>query len=461
MPNITITMREPRRSEDGLSIMAKGSSQSVSQEFGGYLVQIGAAVDTNNALAGEPDQLTRDEVVTVRGVVSGAGKRAAGAHLNSGFITQNALTAVTSHWAFVAPAPFYAIRLRLLNASAAAQLAVIAKVAASSNATDPTNPNADANWKAVTWAGAGTINTLAALSGAATSDVVPGVVASDVIACGSIARSDGTGYVAMARAFIPAAGNTNTSSTPSGLNPANLTDYDVSSAIIASDRVTTTAGTGWTASASAFPVVPEFFFAVPVATVLAAGDSTIQGADGALGSGGVWGGLRVAARTLQQAGAPVQPINAGASSMTSTAYFINGKTWVTAFRPGIAAYCPWSPNDTDRYTQAGVDRMLSQMVQWVDHCSQNGAIPALVTPCPASSMTAPQEAFRLQVVAAAKAMCAGGGVLLIDRDSIYTDYTTGTGGWKAGLNATTLHPNATGYALEAALWVSAIRAAGL
>ena len=72
MPNITITMREPRRSEDGLSIMDKGSSQSVSQEFGGYLVQIGAAVDTNNALAGAPDQLTRTEVVTVRGVVSGA-----------------------------------------------------------------------------------------------------------------------------------------------------------------------------------------------------------------------------------------------------------------------------------------------------------------------------------------------------------------------------------------------------
>lgn len=397
----------------------------------------------------------------MQALVSRAGKRAVGSHLNAGYMVQNALLGVTSHWTFVAPAPFWAMRLRIPNASAAQQLAVTAKVAASSNATDPHNPNADANWTAVTWAGAGNVNTAAAISGAATTDVVPGVVTSDIIACPSIARTDGSGYLAMCRAYVPSAGNTNTTSMPSGLNPADLTNYDVSSGIIASDRVSTTAGSGWTASTSAFPIIPEFFFSTPVPTILAAGDSTCQGADGALGSGGVWGGLRVAARTLQQAGVPVQPINAGASSMTSTAYWTNGKTWVTTFRPSVAFYCPFSPNDSDKYTQAGVNRMLSQMVQWIDHCTQNGVIPGLATPNPVNGITAPQEAFRLQVVAAVKAMCASGSVLLVDRDAVYTDYTTGVGGYKSGLNATTLHPNATGYALEAAQWVAAIRAAGV
>ena len=111
-------------------------------------------------------------------------------------------------------------------------------------------------------------------------------------------------------------------------------------------------------------------------------------------------------------------------------------------------YCPWSPNDTDKYTAAGITRMQQQALNFITQCQAVGTYPVLMTPNPANGLTAPQEAYRLQIVAWTKALCATGIARLIDRDAVYTDYTTGVGGYKTGLNADTLHPNQTGYTLE-------------
>ncbi len=117
---------------------------------------------------------------------------------------------------------------------------------------------------------------------------------------------------------------------------------------------------------------------------------------------------------------------------------------------------PWSPNDSDKYTAAGVERCLSQAVQWIQYCNDNVAIPMLVTPAPVNGINSTQEAFRRSVCDGVRAMCASGAAILIDRDSVYTDYTTLSGGYKSGLNFDTVHPNAAGYNLEAAAWASAI-----
>lgn len=72
-----VTMRAPRRSEDGLSVLLAGTTYTVTDEFGKELVQGGHATDTENAIATEAaanrDQLLTDEVRRTRGVVSRAG----------------------------------------------------------------------------------------------------------------------------------------------------------------------------------------------------------------------------------------------------------------------------------------------------------------------------------------------------------------------------------------------------
>ena len=112
-------------------------------------------------------------------------------------------------------------------------------------------------------------------------------------------------------------------------------------------------------------------------------------------------------------------------------------------------------NDSDAYTQAGLDRQMAGAVQWVQACQKVGSIPALLTPLPQNGTTSGQEAFRRQGVQSIKDICAALGVACIDRDSIYTDYTQVTGGFKAGLSnpASLPHPNLTGYQLEAELWL--------
>lgn len=71
-----VTMTTPRRSEDGLSVLLNGSTYTVGDNFGKQLVQMGAAVDTDGAIASEVaemrDHLLASEARTTRSLVSGA-----------------------------------------------------------------------------------------------------------------------------------------------------------------------------------------------------------------------------------------------------------------------------------------------------------------------------------------------------------------------------------------------------
>lgn len=69
-----VTMTTPRRSEDGLSVLLNGSTYTVGDNFGKQLVQMGAAVDTDGAIASEVaemrDHLLASEARTTRSLVS-------------------------------------------------------------------------------------------------------------------------------------------------------------------------------------------------------------------------------------------------------------------------------------------------------------------------------------------------------------------------------------------------------
>jgi len=72
-----VTMRTPRRSEDGLSYLLATVTYTVSDAYGRELVQGDHAFDTDNAIAAESaarrDQLLTEEARTTRALVSGGG----------------------------------------------------------------------------------------------------------------------------------------------------------------------------------------------------------------------------------------------------------------------------------------------------------------------------------------------------------------------------------------------------
>jgi hypothetical protein len=71
-----VTMRDPRRSEDGLSILLTGQTYTVSDDYGKFLVSLGA-VDTDNVIESSRvvlrDNLLADEAVAARSLVANVG----------------------------------------------------------------------------------------------------------------------------------------------------------------------------------------------------------------------------------------------------------------------------------------------------------------------------------------------------------------------------------------------------
>lgn len=88
-----VTMRNPRRSEDGLSILLVGTTYTVSDEYGQALVQANHAVDTDNVISTEDaaarDALLPTEVRATRSLVSAAGIPPAIAIMGDSIAQQN------------------------------------------------------------------------------------------------------------------------------------------------------------------------------------------------------------------------------------------------------------------------------------------------------------------------------------------------------------------------------------
>ena len=412
-------------------------------------------VTPNNTYQGA-GVLNASQQAWVQSSVSAAGKRSQIPFRLFGQMQNSAgLLGATVHATYEVPFDWIAVRLHVENMASTAQINVLAALAVSNDGiAAPTAPSGA--WNNVLFSGTAAHATTACTSGAGTNDAIPTDLVSDWLALPSIPRTDGgTGRIIMLRQYVPAAGNTTGNRADIASTSIALSVLKAKGWFKSGDFVTTPAGF---TTPSEWTMVPcvwfEFLSASGAIVLMASGDSTIQGSDGGP-MPNVGGGARLASETLYGS---VALLNGGWASQMSNNYYTNSLAKLAAIKPTLAAYCPWSPNDTDKYTAAGITRMQQQALLWLTACRAAGSTPILLTPNPANGLDSTQEGFRRQIVVWVKSVCSAGMATLGDRDAVYTDYSTNTGGYKAGLFATALHPNATGYALEATLvWLPLLR----
>jgi hypothetical protein len=267
----------------------------------------------------------------------------------------------------------------------------------------------------------------------------------------SIPRDDGgAGRLLFLASYRPLAGNTKSSrytigSTTAPIGVSGLKCYFKTN----TDAITTPAN--WTSPTewdNSFAGYFEFMTGDAPPLLLVVGDSRVGGIDSLTQGLGAW---RIAVDTLNSNGIKLAFINQGFGGQKLAFYFTNGLAKLTTYRPSFASFMPWSPNDTDKYTQAGVARSQDYATRWIAECQKVNAKPILQSPPPVAGISAAEEGFRRQVVEFCRKICATGVALFADSDATFTDYSTSSGGWKGGgsLNATTLHPNYTGHQLDA------------
>jgi len=361
----------------------------------------------------------------------------------------------TMHATYEIPFDFIGLRVHVENMAATAQINQLVGLAVSNDAiAAPFTPSG--SFVNALFGGTASFGTTACTSGAGTNDAVITDTVSDWLALSSIPRTDGgTGRILALREYVPAAGNTTCNRVDIANTGIALAVTKVKAYYKAGDFVTTPAGFTAPSEWGMAPAIWfEFLTADGILTFVPGGDSTIQGSDGGP-MPNVGGGPRLASETLY---GEVALCLQGWASTTSNTFYANVIAKIQALRPSCASFTPWSPNDSDKYTQAGIDRCKVLAMRFVQECQKVGTTPILCTPNPVNSLDATSEGFRRQAVAFVKSTCANGVAILADRDALYTDYSTATGGYKAGLNATSLHPNATGYALEAEqVWVPILK----
>lgn len=363
--------------------------------------------------------------------------------------TSAAVLGWTGHLTILSKVPFYALRFNFVNAGTAAMTGL--KAAFALPDTNPTPCVTTASWTNITVGGA-TAFGIAAASNAEQ----PLIAQSDIIPCTCVKRTDGEGYLIMVRLYIPAAGNTvgpRTSGT-SDLSAPNTLDLLGFQAGYwnGGDGVTNPASFARSSAALGLPAFVEVYSSdVTTPVLLVVGDSIVCGQ----------GGGDAGAPTAHQYGAYKRYANyrgwiamcGGISGQKSPDFIQQGlDKYVAQVSPKFAIAPPWSINDDDALVAGVEKRVLYNMVRWLESCHVNGAIPVFLTPAPRNGITLAQETVRRTVVQAIKDFCASNDVLCIDRDSVWTNYDSATGGYKAGLFADDLHPNAAGYAAELELW---------
>ncbi len=358
----------------------------------------------------------------------------------------------TGHITLLSPIPFHGIRFNCVNAGAVD--IVNTKMAFALPATNPTPCITTASWAPITAGGASTITWTKP-----TNVEQPFITKSDIIPCTAVKRTDGPGYLIMIRAEIPSAGNTvgpRTSGTTDLAAADSLDKLGLQVGYFNGAGVTTPGSFVRGSAALGCPVYVELFSAdTQTPVLLAAGDSIVGGQ----------GGGDAGAPTAHQRGAYKRTVVsknwvgmcAAISGQKSADYIQQAiDKYLTSTRARYGVIPPWSINDGDALV-AGVEaRILCNMVRWQDACAAVGTEPVFLTPAPRNGITSAQEAVRRSVVATIKAYCADNGIKIIDRDAIWTDYSTATGGYKAGLFADDLHPNEAGYELEAPLWIETL-----
>lgn len=160
----------------------------------------------------------------------------------------------------------------------------------------------------------------------------------------------------------------------------------------------------------------EFTTAVTSYSVLVLGDSTFQGAQS---TSNYWPGSSRAAAALSSLIRPISIINCGVQGQTTTQTFAAADGLIAAFSPQAVTIPFYSVNNVPS-TQAAADAILATAMTLAAKCVRSGIKPFLVTPNPASSISASNDVFRRQVIVNAKA----GPYTVIDQSAAISDGAT-------------------------------------
>jgi hypothetical protein len=319
-----------------------------------------------------------------------------------------------------------------------------------------TNPYTPTSLTPLTFASASTVTIPASTSGANTADAVLNFVSSDVLPVTPAARTDDLTSLALhVRMYVPTAGNTD------GKIPAYVigtlangfsADLGVYGGYFSGDQTATVSPGGFTAAGSALPPCLIICYTTSnIKTICDVGDSTMQGY---LGTDYNAGALAVSIYGLQAQGGKFERLSMARESGTTPGYYQNFSNILTYTKPYAAVFCPTSTNNSHNYDATAVNDCKYYCSIFTDLCKQNNVMPILRTPNPKNGLNSTQEGFRRSMVTLIKAFCTENSVKLIDADSIYTDYSTNTGGYLPAYNNDGTHTNAAGYAAEATLYTA-------
>lgn len=359
------------------------------------------------------------------------------------------------HMTGTAEAPFDAVRLMVLSldsantvTGASAAFAPTSRIDGTVAATAGSIITPTGSWSTFQWSASGTFNMP---TGTATSF---GTLTSDWLPVSCINRADIAGpgpYYFMCRIQLPPGAGTFvfTRDNTGGVTfdtDANLSIRRFFRAMQQNiDGVATPALFTQTAQNTGYPAaIIQFRSRGRVFSMMNVGDSIAEGvnsSDSALGYG-----LRTQ-MAVSQPNVPLQIVNCGRGSQSSTDYLANAKTLITLCTPQIATYSVWSPND-GTLTQAISDTQMAQAMDFIQHCRANSCLPILLTPTPVNTDTAAISALKQSLQARINDM-ARRGVLVADMYAAVTDFTarSATGGypWLPGYYADATHPNDTGH----------------
>lgn len=359
------------------------------------------------------------------------------------------------------------VRIHLLNSSTTTGLSgVAASIAPTANLTSAPLPSGGIG-AFVPFVFASTAAAAASGSG---DNATPSAVKSNWLDVTALARDDGgTGYIFMIRCYQDAA-SSGTQMTIG--NTTAMTDfalYQVTCHYAQANGNFITAATTMTTNANCQPFFLEVDYEVSVASIAIVGDSVMAGANAgpaATGSAASGAAFKAIKRITEETAKRVSLFNSGWAGASTTGgsgatipspvrgYYGQFLAYIASgARPTAAAFCPWSVNNTLPYDAGQVTAVTNISNQFIVLCAEYGITPYLVTPAPRNGITAGEESIRRQCVQAIKTAAAAAGVVVVDRDAVYTNYNLATGGYKLPeWSLDGVHPTDEAHVVESFEW---------
>ena len=407
-----------------------------------------------------------DVDTVVSAIVGGSGgfSKTIGAIRELGSVYSTVLTNYTFQTNYLLPRKPYAIQFGFYGHGAAA---IIGCKAGYQFSSDASSVGASAlqmtTINNITFAGNSTFDLPARTASDSAINTQLGLILSDLMVIDQstlLARNDGgTGYIIATRIFQPGGGAAITRSTAAGTELLNFSnDGYVKFGYKSSDAIATP-NTTMTSGSIGAACVLIVYYENEVKTIYTIGDSTVQG----YGSAAVhymYGAARYFSKARIDAGNPVNIVSYANAGMDSKNYLANFMNHAETIQAGsTAVFSPYSPNDNAGVVNAQVykSNVVKNANTFINFCNQLGIQPVLLTPNPANGYSAETETIRRDCVALVKSIASANNVKIIDRDAIYTDYSTSIGGYNSGLNSDALHPNAAGYYAESAEWLAVLQ----